>query len=130
MTFKMMPGWQVNECLTSMIWLANFLRNYLPSIFALCDPVTGKDYPIDDAFPYRICTDGGLIAIRLTTNNKIVVVECDIKYGKTIYTVHVYESAEAMQMYFKSDCEDNALILCVEKIFNTYDVLEKISKYS
>lgn len=131
MMFEMVPGWQVNiECISRMVWLANFLCSNLNTIFALCDPDTGKDYPINRAFPYRICTDGGVIAIRLTTNNKIVVVECNIKYGQTIYTIHVYESADAMQMYFNGYCEDNTLTLCVEKFFNTHDVLEKIREYS
>jgi len=113
-----------------MVWLANFLCSNLPTIFALCDPDTGKDYPIDDKFPYRICNDGGVIAIRLMTNNKIVVVECDIKYGQTLYTIQVYESAEAMRMYFNGDCEDDTLILCVETIFNFHKVLSKIREYS
>ena len=141
--FEMKAGWQVNtEYIKRMVWLANFLRRKLNTIFALCDPETGKDYPIDDDFPYRICTDGGVIVIRLTTNNKIVVVECDIKCDKkiycdktiycdiTIYTIHVYKSAEAMQMYFKDNCEDNTLILCVEKISNFHKVLSKIRECS
>lgn len=131
MTFKMVPGWRVNtECINKMVSVANVLRRKLDTIFALCDPETGKDYPIDDDFPHRICTDGGVIAIRLTTTNKIVVVECDIKCSQTIYTIHVYESAEAMQMYFKGDCANNTLILCVETIFNFHKVLSKIREYS
>ena len=113
-----------------MVHLGNIINvNCFRHNIILCEPKTGKPYPKDDNYKFRICTDGGIMVIQLPKKkncNIIVITLCARLFPqKTHFEFCLFNSAEDMCSYFED--EKAYSNLKEECVLSLYELFEKIN---